>query len=84
MYILADVTFDPVFAVDRNVNAEFKFNQETEFIPIAGLIEAEFNKSDKSSHTSASDISANHHSELLSLLSEELKIGSEAIHDFEL
>lgn len=74
-------------SVDRNVNAEFKFNQETEFIPIIGLAEAELNKANepaKEVNARASSIQSNHHPAILSLLSEELNVTSESIHDFEL
>ena len=75
--------------MDRDVNTSLKFNQETEFIPIAGLLEAELNspgksKSDDASVTTkASSIQANHHSALLSLLADELSVAAEEIHDFE-
>ncbi|KNZ79897.1 Putative aspartyl aminopeptidase [Termitomyces sp. J132] len=63
----------PTLAIhlDRNVNDDFKFNQESEFVPILGLLET-------------SNIQANHHSELLSLLAAELSVVPEDIHDFEL
>lgn len=83
-------------AVDRNVNDTFKFNQETEFVPILGLMEAQLNATkedsgdDKGSKTpkrnldAASSVQANHHPALLSLLATELSIAPEEIHDFEL
>lgn len=84
--------------VDRNVNESFKFNQETEFVPILGLIEDQFNaklsdsddekdKDEKAPNTGAkvaSSIQDNHHPALLSLLAGELSIAPEEIHDFEL
>ena len=82
--------------VDRNINESFKFNQETEFIPILGLIEDQFNaklsdsddeKDEKAPNTGAkvaSSIQDNHHPALLSLLAGELSIAPEEIHDFEL
>lgn len=71
--------------VDRDVNAQFKFNQETEFIPIAGLIEENLNSDPAETvNASASSIQANHHTAILALLAEELSITSEKIHDFEL
>ncbi|KAG6857338.1 hypothetical protein H0H87_005641 [Tephrocybe sp. NHM501043] len=80
-----------VRAVDRNINDSFQFNQETEFVPILGLLESQLNakKEDANARTSdvppvASSIQANHHSELLSLLASELSIAAEEIHDFEL
>ena len=71
--------------MDRGVNDGFKFNRETEFVPIAGLVENELN-SDKPAEkeTGASSIQNNHHSALLAVLSEELSVSPEEIHDFEL
>ncbi|KAF9006481.1 aspartyl aminopeptidase [Cyathus striatus] len=84
----------PTLAIhlDRNVNENFKFSQETEFVPILGLVESQLNgskssdqnSSDKQSAKTASSIQDNHHSALLSLLAEELSIAPEKIHDFEL
>ncbi|KIM46291.1 hypothetical protein M413DRAFT_441377 [Hebeloma cylindrosporum] len=88
----------PTLAIhlDRGVNDNFKFNQETEFIPILGLIESRLNsppsesddgKDDKppsGGPNVASSIQENHHSALLSLLAGELSVASEEIHDFEL
>lgn len=81
--------------MDRNVNDNFKFNQETEFVPILGLIESQLNstpaksdsasdKENKSAVKAASSIQENHHPALLSLLAGELSIAPEEIHDFEL
>lgn len=85
--------------MDRNVNDNFKFNQETEFIPILGLIESQLNaptaKSDPDSDSEkdnkprkapkvASSIQENHHPALLALLAGELSVAPEEIHDFEL
>lgn len=82
--------------MDRGVNDNFKFNQETEFIPILGLIESQLNspplesdddKDDKppsGGPKAASSIQENHHPALLSLLASELSVASEEIHDFEL
>lgn len=83
--------------MDRNVNENLKFNQETEFIPILGMIESELNaahRNDQDSDTEegskpkpvqkASSVQNNHHPALLSLLSQELSIAPEEIHDFEL
>jgi aspartyl aminopeptidase len=82
--------------VDRSVNDNLKFNQETEFIPILGLIESQLNspplesdndKDDKppsGGPKTASSIQENHHPALLSLLASELSVTSEEIHDFEL
>lgn len=85
-------------AVDRNVNDTLKFNQETEFIPILGLLTTQLNalkdesddedKDDKfppKPHAkSASSIQANHHPALLSLLAGELSVAPEEIYDFDL
>lgn len=87
-----------VFAVDRSVNDGMKFNKETEFVPILGLLEAQLNspssdgsasesekaKKSGSVNVTASDIQGNHHPALLSLLAEELSVRSEEIQDFEL
>ena len=73
--------------VDRNVNAEFKFNQESEFIPIAALIDSQLNatpgEGNKTERT-ASSIQDNHHPAILALLASELSVAPEEIHDFEL
>ncbi|KAG5644080.1 hypothetical protein DXG03_009170 [Asterophora parasitica] len=88
----------PTLAIhlDRNVNDSFKFNQETEFVPILGLVESQLNAkqtgdgktADKPAKSEApqkaSSIQENHHSELLALLAGELSIAPEEIHDFEL
>lgn len=77
------------------MNDNFKFNQETEFIPILGLMESQLNapaddsddeKEDKRTKRVgvASSIQSNHHPALLSLLAGELSIAPEEIHDFEL
>ena len=72
--------------VDRGVNDNFAFNQETEFVPILGLIEKQLNgKKDEREAGSSSNVQDNHHPALLNLLANELSISSpEAIHDFEL
>lgn len=71
--------------MDRAVSEGFKFNKETEFVPIAGLVENKLNAevpADKDA--GASSIQNNHHSALLAVLSEELSVSPEEIHDFEL
>lgn len=74
-----------LLSVDRNVNASFKFNQESEFVPIVGLIEGQLNQETKNSGNSfASSIQENHHPALLSILANELSAAPEEIHDFEL
>lgn len=71
--------------VDRNVNDSFKFNQETEFVPILGQIADKLNGDDSRKQTTlASSIQENHHPALLSVLAEELSVSPEEIHDFEL
>ena len=72
--------------MDRNVNDSFKFNQETEMVPILGLISSQLNDTPKDSTDvkTASNIQGDHHPALLSLLAEELYVRPEQIHDFEL
>lgn len=81
--------------MDRNVNDSFKFNQETEFVPILGLLETQLNSSTDDSDEDqpprkpntervASSIQGNHHPALLALLAGELSVSPEDIHDFEL
>ncbi|KAL0949714.1 hypothetical protein HGRIS_009753 [Hohenbuehelia grisea] len=84
----------PTLAIhlDRDVNSNFKFNQETEFVPILGQIATQLNSSQESveepktatSEHSASSIQDNHHPALLSLLASELSVKAKEIHDFEL
>jgi len=81
----------PTLAIhlDRGVNDNFKFNQETEFVPILGLIASQLNSSpedldNKPAKVAASSVQENHHPALLSLLADELSVASEEIHDFEL
>lgn len=72
-------------SVDRNVNESFSFNQETQFVPILGLMDAQLNETKPTdSKKSASSIQDNHHPALLALLAEELSVAPEEIHDFEL
>lgn len=71
--------------VDRDVNTNFKFNQETEFVPILGQIADKLNEDNVHKRSAlASSIQENHHPALLSLLAEELNVSAEEIHDFEL
>jgi aspartyl aminopeptidase len=75
------------FTVDRGVNDSFKFNQETEFVPILGLVQEQLNaKKDAeiTPKTLASSIQENHQPALLELLAGELSIAPEEIHDFDL
>lgn len=75
--------------MDRSVNDNFKFNKETEFVPILGLIASQLNSppntdNSESVNVITSSIQENHHPLLLSLLANELSVASEDIHDFEL
>ena len=75
--------------MDRGVNDNLKFNQETEFVPILGLVANQLNASSGSESKNSSKVSAssnqeNHHPALLSVLAEELSVVPEEIHDFEL
>lgn len=71
--------------MDRSVNDNLKFNPETEFTPILGLIESELNSPANDDQAKvASSIQENHHPALLALLSSELSISPQEIHDFEL
>jgi aspartyl aminopeptidase len=72
--------------VDRSANENFKFNQETEFIPILGLIESQLNSPPPatSNSSNASSIQENHHPELLALLASELSVSPEEIYDLDL
>ncbi|KAA1466215.1 aspartyl aminopeptidase [Dentipellis sp. KUC8613] len=83
----------PTLAIhlDRGASDNFKFNQETEFVPILGLVASQLNtaagaggNATPQHANSASSIQANHHSALLSLLAEELQVKADEIHDFEL
>ncbi|KAI9574566.1 peptidase M18 [Boletus coccyginus] len=77
----------PTLAIhlDRDVKTSFKFNEETEFVPIIGLIENQLNAETKNSgNPLASSILENHHPALLSILANELSVAPEEIHDFEL
>jgi aspartyl aminopeptidase len=80
--------------VDRGVNDNLKFNQETEFVPILGQIASQLNSSNVSDDeesdavkvvpSTAANVQGNHHPALLSLLAEELSVVAEDIRDFEL
>lgn len=71
--------------MDRSVDVKFEFNQETEFIPILGLIESQLNsKPPATSNSVSTSIQENHHPELLALLSDELSVSPEEIYDFDL
>ena len=76
--------------MDRGSGENFKFNTESEFIPILAL-EAQLNSTDgkpkedskDNKAPSASSIQDNHHPALLQLLASELSVAPEDIHDFE-
>ena len=76
--------------MERGAADNFKFNTETEFTPILGLLTSGLNapkdkvQSDGNDQQTASSIQNNHHSELLSLLAEELNVKPDEIHDSEL
>ncbi|EJD01371.1 aspartyl aminopeptidase [Fomitiporia mediterranea MF3/22] len=80
----------PTLAIhlERGVNDCFKFNQETEMVPVLGLISAQLNAPKEEKKTEevklASSIRDDHHPALLSVLAEELSVKPEQIHDFEL
>ncbi|KAK1236730.1 hypothetical protein PQX77_000086 [Marasmius sp. AFHP31] len=82
----------PTLAIhlDRDVNSNFKFNQETEFVPVLGLVASQLNAPSSTEEKKteapapATSVRDNHHSALLSLLAGELSIAPEEIHDFEL
>lgn len=79
----------PTLAIhlDKNVNDNLKFNQETEFVPIIGLVAETLNKTpkdDKKLNATAASIQGNHHPALLSVIADELSVSPEEIHDFEL
>lgn len=71
--------------MDRDVNTSFKFNQETEFVPILGLIEDRLNHVDVVNDLpQTSNIQKNHHPAFLSVLANELSVAPDEIYDFEL
>lgn len=63
-------------SVDRDANISFKFNPESEFVPILGLVEQQLK--------GTSDTQECHHAALLSLLASELSVAPAEIHNFEL
>jgi len=76
--------------VERSSSDNFKFNTETEFTPILGLLASNLNaptdkvQSNDNNNQAASSIQDNHHPALLALLAEEMNVKPEEIHDFEL
>ena len=81
------ITSIPI-TVERGVNDAFKFSQETEMVPVLGLVSSQLNgpadDKKKTETKEASSIQDDHHPALLSLLAEELSINPEQIHDFDL
>lgn len=90
MFIGFFFSFYQVVAVNRASGDNFKFNTETEFTPILGLLASSLNapadegQSDGKDEQAASSIQDNHHPALLALLAEEMSVKPEEIHDFEL
>ncbi|KAH8101090.1 aspartyl aminopeptidase [Cristinia sonorae] len=89
VHIKKPILHIPTLAIhlDITVNSAFTFNKETEFVPIAGLIENDLNRKSVEANTTnaaATSIQANHHSAILSLLASELNVRLDQIHDFEL
>jgi aspartyl aminopeptidase len=78
--------FYSLVAVDRSASDNFKFNTETEFQPILGLLASNLNSPTDSNNDErpTSSIQGNHHPALLSVLAEQLSVKPEEIHDFEL
>lgn len=88
----------PTLAIhlDRGVNDNLKFNKETEFLPVLGLVNEQLNKpASKSPSRSGtpkpegkkSDAATNeerHHPLLLAVIADELGCNVNDIHDFEL
>jgi aspartyl aminopeptidase len=76
--------------VDNSVIDNFKFNTETEFTPILGLLASNLNASAREVQgngkieQTASYIHDNHHPALIALLAEDMGVKPEEIHDFEL
>ncbi|KAL1737811.1 peptidase M18, partial [Schizophyllum fasciatum] len=80
----------PTLAIhlDRGVNDNLKINQETELLPVLGIVESQLNAKKEETNTdvkvSANNIQANHNSELMSVLADEMNIAADDIFDFEL
>ncbi|KAI9490293.1 peptidase M18 [Zychaea mexicana] len=71
----------PTLAIhlDGSVNEAFRFNKENRMVPVlATAVKSSLSAS------SSSDQEAKHHRALMDILSEELKVGLDKIHDFEL
>lgn len=78
--------FYSLVVVDRSAANDFKFNTETEFQPILGLLASNLNNAptDNNNEGPVSSIQNNHHPALLSVLAEQMSVKPEEIHDFEL
>ncbi|KAJ9106761.1 hypothetical protein QFC19_003074 [Naganishia cerealis] len=88
----------PTLAIhlDRTINDAFKFNKETEFQPVLGLVNKQLNTSSEPSATptnadsvetessSSPSFASKHHSMLMQAVAEELDVKPEDIFDFEL
>ena len=72
-------------SVDRSADTSFKFNAETELVPIAGLTDDQLDTETKNlGQFLASSIQEKHHLALLSIIANELSVAPEELHDFEL
>ena len=81
----------PTLAIhlDRSINEAFKFNKETEFRPIVGLVNEAVNaRSGRATPATKEegdvDMEERHHPLLLKVLADELGCEVSEIHDFEL
>ncbi|KAH9938570.1 aspartyl aminopeptidase [Fomitopsis serialis] len=73
--------------LERGAGDSFKFNQETEMLPILGMAEEQLNAAAQkasAAEVKATGVQEQHHTALLEVLSQELSVVLEDIHDFEL
>ncbi|KAI9632008.1 aminopeptidase [Dioszegia hungarica] len=73
--------------LDRTVNENFKFNKETEFMPILGLVEEAMNAPAEKGEKDGKDVTGQgekHHPMLLAVIADELGCAVGDIQDFEL
>jgi len=74
--------------LERGSGDSFQFNQETEMLPILGMAEEQLNaiaeKKNPAAEVKATSVQEQHHAALLDVLSQELSVVPEDIHDFEL
>lgn len=74
--------------LDRTVNDSFKFNKETEFAPILGLVEDAMNATEEAKKDGeGKDVTGQgekHHPLLLKVIADELGCAVGDIQDFEL